>query len=118
MAYCTASDVRLVVQTGLSDTDIESIIAISDAQIDRTLGAQSTTDKAVKKLSMLLTARSIKQRQPDTVAVGEYSESTGDVSEAWSREIAELFRLYKPPSFTASEYRHIDEDIRYPEEAG
>jgi len=76
MAYCTASDVRQIIHTSLSDTDIASIIETSDAVIDRRIGAQSTSDKAVKKLSMLITARSIKARQPRSAAAGEYREGS------------------------------------------
>jgi len=116
VAYCTASDVRLIIHTSLSDADIASIIETSDAQIDMRLGAQSSSDKIVKKLSMLLTAKTIKARQPRSVAAGEYREDSGDILEVWTQEIECLFRLYKSPTIKASEYRHIDEDERYPEE--
>jgi hypothetical protein len=117
VAYCTASDIRLIIHTSLSDTDIASIIETSDAVIDRRIGAQSVSDKAVKKLSMLITARTIKARQPRSVAAGDYREDSGDVMEVWAQEIEGLFRLYGSPTFKASKYRHIDEDERYPEEA-
>jgi len=117
MAYCTASDVRQIIHTSLSDTDIASIIETSDAVIDRRIGAQSSSDKAVKRLSMLLTARTIKARQPRSAAAGEYREDSGDIMETWAAEIEGLFRLYGSPTFKASEYQHIDEDERYPEEA-
>ena len=113
MAYCTASDVRLIIHTSLSDSEIASIIETSDAVIDKRIGAQSTSDKAVKKLSMLFTAKTIKQRQPDSVAVGEYRETTGDLQATWSREIAALLRLYTPPTVASSNYQHVDEEQRY-----
>ena len=116
MAYCTASDVRQIIHTSLTDSDIASIIELSDAQIDKRLGAQSSSDKVVKKLSMLLTAKTIKARQPRSVAAGEYREDSGDIIEVWTQEVERLFRLYRSPTFKASEYRHIDEDERYPEE--
>ena len=118
MAYCTASDVRQIIHTSLTDSDLASIIEMSDAQIDKRLGAQSSSDKVVKKLSMLLTAKTIKARQPRSVAAGEYREDSGDILEVWTQEIEGLFRLYKSPTIKASEYRHIDEDERYPAEEG
>jgi len=117
MAYCTAADVRRIIHTSLTDSDITSIIEMSDAQIDKRLGAQSSSDKVVKKLSMLLTAETIKARQPRSVAAGEYREDSGDVLEVWTQEVEGLYRLYSSPSVKASEYRHIDEDERYPEES-
>lgn len=116
MAYCSASDVRLIIHTSLTDSDITSIIETSDAMIDRRLGVRSPSDKVVKKLSMLLTAKTIKARQPLSVAAGEYREDSGGVIEVWAQEIEGLYRLYRSPTIKASEYRHIDEDERYPEE--
>ena len=117
MVYCTAADVRLIVETSLTDTEISGIIEMSDAEIDSRLGSQDSSDKLIKKLSMLLTAHAIKTRQPRSVAVGEYREDSGDVLEVWEREIERIYRLYKGVSVKASEYRHIDEDTRYPREA-
>jgi len=114
--YCAAADVRLIVHTGLTDAEIGSIIELSDAEIDRRIGAQDVSDKVAKRLSMLLTARTIRQRQPRSVGAGEYREDSGDILETWSREIEALFRLYRSPSVKASEYGHIDEDERFPEE--
>jgi len=106
----------MIIHTSLTDTDIASVIEMSDAEIDKRLGPQSGSDKIIKKLSMLLSAHTIKQRQPRSVAAGEYSEDSGNILEAWSQEIEQVFRLYKRPTVKASEYRHIDEAERYPEE--
>ena len=117
MPYCTAADVRLIVHTSLTDAEIGSVIELSDAEIDRRIGAQDAGDKVVKRLSMLLSARTIRQRQPRSVGAGEYREDSGDILETWGREIEALFRLYRAPTVKASEYGHIDEDERFPEEA-
>lgn len=116
MAYCTASEVRLVINTALTDDQVTAIIETSDAEIDRRIGAQSTSDNIIKKLSMLLTAHTIKTRQPRSQAIGEYREEAGDVLDVWEREIDRIYRLYEASRTTASEYRHIDESRRYPEE--
>jgi len=115
MSYCTASDVRMIINTTLTDSEITSIIETSDAEIDKRLGIQDASDKLIKKLSMLLTAHTIKTRQPRAQAIGEYREDAGDVLVVWEREIERIFRLYRGVSVKASEYRHIDEDTRYPE---
>ncbi len=69
--YCTASDVRLIVETSLSDSDIEALVEMSDAEIDTRIGAQSPSDKLMKKLSALITACAVKTRQPSAVSIGE-----------------------------------------------
>ena len=116
MVYCTASDVSLVVETSLTDTQIDSVIEMSDAEIDERLGTQDSTDKLVKKLSVLLTAHAIKTRQPKSVAIGEYKEDAGDVLGVWEQEIKNIYRLKKVPGIKGSKYRHIDETKRYQEE--
>jgi len=65
---------------------------------------------------MLLTAHTIKTRQPGSVAIGEYREDSGDILEVWGREIERLYRLYKGVSVKSSDYGHIDEVKRYPED--
>jgi hypothetical protein len=115
LAYCTASDVRLIVSTSLTDDEISSIIAMSDAEIDRKIGSQDASDELVKKLSVLLTAHTIKTRQPNSIAIGEYREDSGNTLQVWEREIERILRVYEGVSVKASEYSHIDEDTRYPE---
>jgi len=95
MGYCTASDVRLIIDTTLTDVEIESIIETSDAYIDKLLGSQSSSDKLIKRLSMLLSAKIIKTREPQSQAIGEYRESAGNILEVWEREIQEIVRLYR-----------------------
>ena len=115
MPYCSASDVRLIIKTSLTDSEIETLIEMSDAEIDRRIGAQSPTDKLVKKLSTLITAHAVKTRQPQAVSIGEYREETGGLLEAWERDIERIYRLKGTPTIKSSEYRHIDEKKRYPE---
>jgi len=115
MPYCSASDVRLIINTSLSDAQIDTVIELSDAEIDKRLGSRSASDKLIKKLSMLLTAHTIKTRQPQSQAIGAYKENAGNVLEVWEREIDRIFQLYKGATIKVSEYQHIDEDARYPE---
>lgn len=117
MAYCVSSDVRLIVNTTLTDVEITGIIEMSDAEIDARIGTQTSGDKLIKKLSMLLTAHTIKTRQPQSQAIGEYREDAGDVLEVWEREIERIYRLYKGVSVKATEHMYIDESKRYPEES-
>jgi hypothetical protein len=114
MPYCTPSDVRTIINTVLTDDQINDIIETSDAEIDKRIGPQDASDKLIKKLSMLLTAHTIKTRQPQSLAIGEYREDAGDVIEVWKREVNRIFRLYKTPVVKASKYEHIDDSKRYP----
>ncbi len=106
---------RLIIETSLSDSELEALIEMSDAEIDGRIGAQSPSDNLVKKLSALITAQAVKTRQPQAVSIGEYREETGSVHEVWEREIERIYRLKGTPTIKGSEYGHIDEEKRYPE---
>jgi len=110
--YCTASDVRSIIHTGLTDPEIEAIIELSDAEIDKRLGQRDPSDKVIKRLSMLLTARTVKLRQPGRVAAGEYSESNTDFQQVVEAEIEKTWRLCSGVTISSSSYSIIDEDDR------
>jgi len=109
MPYCTTSDVRIIVNTKITDEQIMSIIETSGAHIDKRIGTQDASDKLIKKLSMLLTAHTIKSRYPQNQALSEYREASENILEVWEKEIERIFRLYKALSIKTTEYRHIDE---------
>ena len=111
----SARDARAIINTNLTDEQIRSIIETSDAEIDRRIGAQDPSDNLVKKLSMLLTALTIRTRQPMSQAIGEYREDAGNVLEVWEQEIECIYRLYKSISVKSSDYCHIEEAKRYSE---
>jgi len=110
--YCTASDVRSIIHTGLTDSETEAIIELSDAEIDKRLGPRDPSDKVIRKLSMLLTAKTVKLRQPGNVAVGEYSESSEQFLQVVEAEVEKIWRLYSGVAVSSSSYGVIDEDER------
>lgn len=73
MAYCTAANVKLIINTELSDVDIGTLIGMADAEIDA-----RGLDFAVavkQQISMLITASLIALRNPSDKAIGEYRET-------------------------------------------
>jgi len=72
-------------------TIVTTVLIIASAA----LGAQSASDKLIKRLSMLLTVKTIKTRHPQSFAIGEYSESTGNIYEVWDAEIQQITALYR-----------------------
>ena len=95
MTYCSVSDVRAIVNTNLTDEQITTIIETSDAYIDKLLGAQPASDKLIKKLSMLITAKTVRTRDPQSQSLGEYSEFSGNVIAAWDAKIRDITSLYR-----------------------
>ena len=100
MTYCTASDVRLltgVTEAVLSDSEIESLIAFSDQQIDDDLGSFSEpAPTRIKHLSALLTAIKVYTR-PDLrggFSVGGFSVTNQEIEEALNRWTDEVKRIY------------------------
>lgn len=92
LAYCTASDVRLLVHTSLSDSDIESLIALADAELDSMLGGASMSTTQKKNCSMRLTAVMIVASQPRREKVGdlvfEYADRVGEWRRYVRRQVA------------------------------
>ena len=110
--YCSASDVRSIIHTGLSDSEIEAIIELSDAEIDKRLGPRDPSDNLIRKLSMLLTAQTVRLRQPGSVAVGEYSDNSEQFLQVVEAEIEKIWRLYTGITVSSSSYGFIEEDER------
>jgi len=100
MGYCSASDVRIltgITEGMVSDGEIESLIALSDQQIDDDLGSfDSPVPTRIKHLSTLLTAIKIYTR-PDLrggFSVGEVSISNQQIEEALNHWMSEVKRIY------------------------
>lgn len=111
MVYSTAADVKRVINTSLPDADITELIVETDAWIDKRLGAQSTSDKLIRRLSVLKTAMIIRSRDPQSFAIGEYSESAGTftVQQVWKQEIDEIINLYQQASYSKSTSYQTDD---------
>ena len=58
---------------------------------------------------MLLTAFTIRSRQPNAQAIGEYRDDAGSVLEVWEEEIERTYGLYRVPRVKVSEYERICE---------
>ncbi len=112
--YCKPSDVRLLIFTTLKDVDISRLIEQSSAEIDKRVGAQSTSDQAVEKLCAFITAYTIKIQRPQSESLGTRRVEMGVTLELWRDEIKRLYRLYHTPIVKSSEYASIDEDERFP----
>jgi len=105
LPYSTPADIRAIIHTDLSDAEISDIITQSDAEIDRRIGPQ-LSDPLITKLSALITARTIKHRQPTSFTVGEYrTEKTDDLTP----RINDILRLLQSPHVEASPYRAKEE---------
>lgn len=114
MAFCTPSDVRTIVQTDLTDEDIQALIDTNDAVIRKITGISSPSgDDALifKDISMHLTAIQIKNRDPHAIAIGSYRETHYPIP-VWQGRVQELLRLYKSSVVVATEYQtdHIKEE--------
>ena len=57
MANCVAADVRLIIDTGLTDANLTSLITLADEEMtSRSFTTATWTTSLKKKLSMVLTA--------------------------------------------------------------
>ncbi len=103
LGLCSVSDVRVltgVSEAVLSDADVESLIALSDQQIEDDLGVQSSSAPTrIRHLSALLTAIKIYTR-PDLrggFSVGDLTIGNQQVEEAlarWARDANRVYAYY------------------------
>ena len=90
MGLCSVSDVRVLTgatEAVLGDADIESLIALSDQQVEDDLGAQSSpVNTRIKHLSAL------KQQSPRDVV--KVKEALSGVSQGYGKRLKALGRAY------------------------
>jgi len=103
--YSIPDDIRAIIYTTLTDTEITELITHSDAEIDKRIGTQSS-DPLITKLSALITARTIRHRQPTSTTIGDYRQDTTD---DLSAEINSIIKLYKPSHIKPSSYQTKEE---------
>lgn len=85
--YCTAPDVKVLIETTLDDEVIEELIDLADANLDEKLGGASLSTILKKRCSMMLTAAMIAERMPQTYSVGSIRISQGPRIENWRRSV-------------------------------
>ena len=86
MAYCTNTEVRLIIDTSHTDDEITAIIVLADAEIDAR-GLDGLADNVKKLISMYISASIIALRDPSSKSIGEYREDK--LNAAGWREVAE-----------------------------
>jgi len=115
VAYCNASDVRVLIETKLEDEVIENIIALADADLDRMLGGAAADDSFKKKGSMYLAAAIIADKGPSSYTVGNIRIDMGAKARDWRAQVKASVEEARAGSsvIKGSIYQHIDEDVRY-----
>ena len=88
MANCEDSDVRLIIDTSLTDGNIGSLITLADAEMTAR-GLDEGASDIKKLISMLITASLCALRDPASKSIGEYTESKLN-AEGW-RNLAENY---------------------------
>jgi len=103
LGLCSVSDVRAltgVTEAMLGDGEIESLITLSDQQVEDDLGVQTEpVPTRVKHLSALLTAIKIYTR-PDLrggFSIGDLTITGQQIEEAlerWTRDVSRIYAFY------------------------
>ena len=89
MANCDASDVRLLVDTGLENSDIIDLIALADGEIfARKLSTAWSSDN-LKQLSMLLAAELVANNDTSIRNANEYGPK-GQAPEKFRKQAEKL----------------------------
>jgi len=115
LAYCLASDVRLIIDTDLTNDELTSLIVFSDSDLDDALQGASMTAVQKQKCSMRLCAIAAANRAPRKEGTGDLQlDYSGQIAE-WKRYVDSAVALAKAAGATegkivVSSYSSIDED--------
>ncbi len=71
--YCDSDSVKRYINTALASTDIDLLVEDSDDEINNDIGPQDAGNKEIRKLAALITARAIRNRDPQSIIVGPFS---------------------------------------------
>lgn len=85
MPYSSPIDARLLVDTALTNEQIESLIELADSDLDDLLGSASMSTILKKQCSMRLTACMIVENQPSSVKMGGLSMEYQDRATKWRK---------------------------------
>ncbi len=107
---CTFADVRLVINTGLTDENITALIALADAEMTgRSFTSAKWTTDLQKKLAILLTAELVSQNDVMSRGINEYQAIKPEKSSNW-RNLAERLIASMQSCYTkATSYSEISE---------
>lgn len=82
MVNCTFDEVRLIIDSTLTDVNITALIVIADAEITaRHITSTSRSAGVLKLISMYLTASYIAMRDPHSRSVGKYRETVASAKD-------------------------------------
>jgi len=111
LANCTASDVRLVINTGLTDDEIAALIALADTEVEaRGFISPKWTAGLKKRLSMLLTAELVSMNDVMSRGINEYQAVKPGNASLWRQMAEKLVASVQGPYVKATSYREIDEE--------
>lgn len=117
MAYCIYGDVRNILHTSLIDANITAMIVLADARVDQMLGGTALSADLLKLMSMMVTASFIGPKDPSSYAIGLARVQYG-TRPNWMRQAQDIVDAEKAKTASnkikSSEYRKINEDLRYP----
>lgn len=77
MAYCTAAQVKAVVDTDMADAEVTELIEETDAWMDLMLPTGSLNATVLRLISRTGTAYRVMLKDPNSRSLGEYSEDRG-----------------------------------------
>ena len=98
MANCAASDVRLIIDTGLTDANLGSLITLADAEMTaRGMSGSIWTANLRKQVSMLLTASLAAMNDARSRGREDYKVST-DLPKYYRERAEELINRSSEPA--------------------
>jgi len=107
MANCTATEVKTIITTGLTDPEVTALIVLADAEITAR-GLDTRNSSLLKTISMLITADLISARAPPTLTLSPMGYS--NPMPTWRQKAeALILRSGTPPIVVSNDPVETDE---------
>lgn len=93
MSYSTVDDVRAIVDTDVTDSEIVRLINRTDIRIQQTVNYGALNALSLEDLSATWTAYRVMLKDPNSRSLGEYSENRSKALEYLKSEIDDMISM-------------------------
>jgi hypothetical protein len=93
MSFCTIADVRAIIDTDITDSEISQLIDETGAIMSARIDTGSINTLILRAINRTWTAYRCFLKDPDATALGEYREERAENMKLLKEQIDELIRI-------------------------
>jgi len=93
MSYCTPTDVLSIVDTDMSEAEVDVLIDVLSAGMTATLDTGSMDAQLLRGICMTWCAYRVMLKDPDSRRIGEYAEDRAETLKLLKGELDRIFAI-------------------------